>query len=189
MYLPFFVCFLHWFRCPLSFCRPRCFWHQCPLLSVTLSSAVSFHGLHPVLFMRVSFFLWGSLPFLRYFSLLEGLISCFFEGLFSSWGWRQGSGGMLQLVGALLLKGLRGGEDVLICLLTWMVDWWSYSLTSRRVARMRVYSCIIWWFAWRGCFLLAPFVLPHHFVGPFSLALNIGEGWMVLMMGLLFGCR
>ena len=79
---------------------------------------------------------------------------------------------------------------------------------------MQVYSRIICQFAWWGRSLLAPFVLPHRFVVPSSsaphccsglffarrlwiakatnqlfAALNLGKGWMILMIELIVGCR
>ena len=69
-------------------------------------------------------------------------------------------------------------------------------------------------FPWRSRSCLVPFILPHCFVGPSSsvlhycsglcfekrlliartinclfVALNLGEGWMFLMVELLVGCR
>ena len=39
-------------------------------------------------------------------------------------------------------------------------------MTSCWVARMRIYSHIVCWYAWRGLSLLGSFVLQHLFVGP-----------------------
>ena len=80
---------------------------------------------------------------------------------------------------------------------------------------MQVYSCIVClFFAWQGTTHLAPFILPHHLVGPSSFApnccsglcfgrclsiaraidclfaaLNIGDGWMFWMLELVVDRR
>ena len=41
--LPFFVCFSHWFRCPVPFCRLRWCCHQYPLYLWLLCSDASSH--------------------------------------------------------------------------------------------------------------------------------------------------
>ena len=106
----------------------------------------------------------------------------------------------------------RGRVDLLVDLDGWLVIL-NYCLL--RGPQMRVYLPIVFnIFAWRGRSRSAPFILPHCCVGPSSLvphccsglcfgrrllivraitflfaALNLGEGWMFLMVDLLVGCR